>query len=409
MATFVTIDSSEGGALSSGIGVLPKVDSAETGKITSGIGVLPLFNTAETGRLYDQLGALPSIFTYEGNLAYNHSAVGGVKVGGNAVIAGDPLIALTMSGGVLISGVADFSVSSPTASSLTMLGGVLVGGSAVVATNWKEMVPSGGIKIGGSATVTGRGTYELSADSAISVADNQDGRRMISALANALIAAESAGLAPTVFVETVNSIISSTTGAAGYLLFFVSADSGITANSQAPVSAIYAVSVDSVAHLLTGTQFVIDFTDGWAYNLNTGAASFYEGFKFNSFAMVDGEYYGANEQGIYRLGADNDAGADIDAIVTLGTSRLGSDFVKTVPGIYAGARSDELMMLTCRVEGQEYSYAFSRRTENMAPIRVVPGKGLKGAYWQIEIANTAGADIEVDNLSVTVAPTLRKA
>lgn len=222
------------------------------------------------------------------------------------------------------------------------------------------------------------------------------------------IAAVSAGSAPTIFFETISESASATTGASAYSLFILAVNSSASANGAGAASAIYALSAESVAALMTGTQFVADFTDGWAYNLNTGAASFYEGMAFNSFALIDGEYYGCNAAGIYRLTGDDDAGADIQATITLGTSRLDSDAIKSVPFAYVGAKSAEPMLLTCRVEGHEYSYEFSRETAVMAPAKVKTGKGLEGTYWQIEISNQNGANLDLDHLELITAPKSRK-
>lgn len=252
------------------------------------------------------------------------------------------------------------------------------------------------------------GTYSADGGSSVAVAGELAVSWSTFVTIAEAISAASAGSAPTIYFETISESASATTGASAYSLFILAVNSSASANGAGAASAIYALSAESVAALMTGTQFVADFTDGWAYNLNTGAASFYEGMAFNSFALIDGEYYGCNAAGIYRLTGDDDAGADIQATITLGTSRLDSDAIKSVPFAYVGAKSAEPMLLTCRVEGQEYSYEFSRETAVMAPAKVKTGKGLEGTYWQIEISNQNGANLDLDHLELITAPKSRK-
>ena len=228
------------------------------------------------------------------------------------------------------------------------------------------------------------------------------------AFADSTVVASSSASSPLVFLITADSSVLAVPAATAFRDLSVLADSSSALTSSAPVAAVYAVSVDSLASVLTGLQFVADFTDGWAYNLNTGAGSFYEGFRFNSFALIDGEYYGANETGLFRMGGDTDDSLPINLTVTLGTSNLGSSKVKRVPSAYVGAQSDQPLVLTCRVEGQEYSYTFSRATAALSPAKVQIGKGLAGVYWQIELKNTDGANAEIDSLELLVAESAQR-
>ena len=104
----------------------------------------------------------------------------------------------------------------------------------------------------------------------------------------------------------------------------------------------------------------------------------------------------------------------IDATVTTGYSDLSTEKfdggqVKYVPTAYVDARSVSPMTLTCRTEGQEYTYTFNTAKTNMASARVDIGKGLKGTLWQFELKNVAGADFEAESLTALVDPTKRRA
>lgn len=309
-------------------------------------------------------------------------------------------------------GTSSVTLDSLTGSATAASGNVSVAALGDIAGSASAITGAGGSSIASLSSVSGSasaiGVAAVSVDSGVSVATGLIGEPVRLAFADSAVLASSGASSPIILVVLADSSVLTVHAASAYRLLDVAVDSNSALSTSAPVAAVYSVSAASLVSVLTGLQFVADFTDGWAYNLNTGAGSFYEGFRFNSFALIDGEYYGANEAGIFRLGDDADDSAPIDMTITLGTSNLGSSRVKRVPTAYVGAQSDEPLVLTCRVEGQEYSYTFSRATATMAPAKVQIGKGLAGVYWQIELSNTAGADAEIDALELLVAPSDRR-
>ncbi len=305
---------------------------------------------------------------------------------------------------VTLGSIAGSASASSGNSSVATLGNVTGSASAITGAGGSSIVALSAIT--GSASAIG--IAAVSVDSGVSVVTGLIGEPLRLAFADSAVLAASSASSPVTLVVLADSSVLAVHAAAAYRLLDAAVDSNSALSSSAPVAAVYSVAAASLCSVLTGLQFVADFTDGWAYNLNTGAGSFYEGFRFNSFALIDGEYYGANEEGIFRLGGDADDSAPIDMTITLGTSNLGSSKVKRVPAAYVGAESDQRLVLTCRVEGQEYSYTFARATATMAPAKVQIGKGLAGVYWQLELSNTAGADAEIDALELLVAPSERR-
>lgn len=168
-------------------------------------------------------------------------------------------------------------------------------------------------------------------------------------------------------------------------------------------NARYNLVAESLAQLISGIIYVNDYMDGWAYNLNIQAPSFYENFKFNSFAKIGNQYYGLNNEGLHLLGANDDNGAEIDALITTGISDFGELRTKKIPVIYAGARTEKPLILTCSVDNNpDYSYEFISSSEGIAPTRVKLGKGLEGRYWKLEIANRDGGDFEISDLDIPI-------
>lgn len=168
-------------------------------------------------------------------------------------------------------------------------------------------------------------------------------------------------------------------------------------------NARYNLVAESLAQLISGIIYVNDYMDGWAYNLNIQAPSFYENFKFNSFAKIGNQYYGLNNEGLHLLGANDDNGAEIDALITTGISDFGELRIKKIPVIYAGARTEKPLILTCSVDNNpDYSYEFISSSEGIAPTRVKLGKGLEGRYWKLEIANRDGGDFEISDLDIPI-------
>lgn len=174
--------------------------------------------------------------------------------------------------------------------------------------------------------------------------------------------------------------------------------------SGAAGNASYNLVAESLAHMISGILYVNDYMDGWAYNLNNQAPSFYENFKFNSFAKIGNQYYGLASDGLHILGANDDNGSEINAVITTGISDFGEYRIKKVPTVYAGARTEKPLELTCRVDNEpDYTYEFTSSSEGIAPTRVKLGKGLEGRYWQFEFKNRDGADFEISDLDIPMA------
>lgn len=152
----------------------------------------------------------------------------------------------------------------------------------------------------------------------------------------------------------------------------------------------------------------------WAMNLEGSMpVSQYENFDFNSFAEVGGEYFAANEEGIFRLGADSDAGAPIDAAVGSMLLDLGTSRQKRVQAAYIGYTASGRVVLKVRSEddGQVVEDWFEAQQQTAAAPRnqmVRIGRGLRSRYWQFELVNVDGADFELDSFEMYPIPLNRR-
>ena len=148
--------------------------------------------------------------------------------------------------------------------------------------------------------------------------------------------------------------------------------------------------------------------DVWVVSLNGMGSTRYEGYDFNSFAEIDGVFYGARADGIYRLDGETDAGAPVQAMVSLGKSDFGTRFLKRISTAYMGVSSTGRVFLRTTVEGNTYTYVTRRTTEHLEAQRVDMGQGLRATYYEFEIYNDDGADFELATVEFEVVQLSRR-
>lgn len=127
----------------------------------------------------------------------------------------------------------------------------------------------------------------------------------------------------------------------------------------------------------------------------------YRNFNYNSFANIGGVYYGMNDDGLYQLDGPDDNGTPIDASVTLGQQDFDSEMLKMLPAVYIGTKTNgDLILKITTDSGLESFYTMKAQTSGQLQTnRITPGKGLKSRYWQFEIANVNGGDLNFDSIS----------
>jgi len=155
-----------------------------------------------------------------------------------------------------------------------------------------------------------------------------------------------------------------------------------------------------------GLSFQLSFNTGdatytgWVMNTKSFAVSEYDNYPFNSFASHDGVTYGTNENGLYRLDGEDDAGVPIQARARLGLTNFNKSVLKRLDSVYLGLRADGMMVLKIETEGGvQRFYQLEGVNDMLHRRRVHPlAKGHKAVWWQFELANVNGADFEISEI-----------
>lgn len=150
----------------------------------------------------------------------------------------------------------------------------------------------------------------------------------------------------------------------------------------------------------------------WVLNTESTAASWYTNFDLQSIAQVDDSVFAVGSEGVFELTGDDDAGDVVDASIRTGFMDFGNSHVKRLENVYFGYISTGILGTLLRVldSGHAATQFYLEERSAGAPrnSRVVPGKGLFGRYWQIEINNVNGADFTVYDVEIDVASSQRK-
>lgn len=162
----------------------------------------------------------------------------------------------------------------------------------------------------------------------------------------------------------------------------------------APASGVAAVFVSN------GYRRVV--TCGWCMNLESGAATTYSGWGFTS---LSGEY-GTQADGVYSTAEIAD---DTRTTVSFGRLDFGTDTLKQVPYAYLGANAESPMELTASMPwGDEYVYLASQRSTPMVVQRIELGRGLRAAWFDIQLSGTPSEAFILAGVSFAVVDTGRR-
>lgn len=157
-----------------------------------------------------------------------------------------------------------------------------------------------------------------------------------------------------------------------------------------------------------------DTFDGWVINHKL-AASRYTNFPFESMAFFNGQGYGAGDGGIFRLGGSTDDGDPIEAYVRTGLSDFGTSKIKNVPEAFFGQDGEGRIVvktITTSTTGQKVEDWYVQvPNDGNAPREgyIKLGPGVNSKYWQFELHNKAGGELNITDFNfVPMVITRRK-
>ena len=174
-------------------------------------------------------------------------------------------------------------------------------------------------------------------------------------------------------------------------------------DDTASTGAVLQVLVEEGMGFFVSVRVGEDVIHGWVVNTELQAFSEYENFPFNSLVSANGRYFGVAADGLYELTGDTDEGSDIAASFRTGLTDLGTHSLKNIKAAYIGYTADDKLVLkvSTTAKGQKEEWWYELKQSDAASLRdgrFRVWQGLRAKYWQFEVANTNGADFEVDDL-----------
>jgi len=149
-----------------------------------------------------------------------------------------------------------------------------------------------------------------------------------------------------------------------------------------------------------------------AMNLKNRLVSFYSGYNFNSVALVNGVYLGADvASGFYALTGTSDNGTNIDASILLGNYDFGIDNIKTNPQIFLNYSGTGELQVSVATDGDEmdgpYEVPAPTETKTQTKRAKLP-QGLRGSHYQYFIENVRGSQVTIQNAEIQFQKSMRK-
>ena len=149
----------------------------------------------------------------------------------------------------------------------------------------------------------------------------------------------------------------------------------------------------------------------YAMSLQGGGTTEYKEFPFNSFAKINGQYYGASEEGLFLLEGNTDNGAPIQSEFGFGEFDFGTPKMKTISYCYLGTAAGSMKMrVYSHVNGKPAGYEYKARLHgrSIREVRFDLGRGLKSTYVMPTFYNANGHDFEVDHVRFLVSNSDRR-
>lgn len=164
--------------------------------------------------------------------------------------------------------------------------------------------------------------------------------------------------------------------------------------------------------LLFGLQLAYrgEVYDLWVMNTENQGVTRYEGWNFTGFASADFGTYGTDGEKIYLLEGETDDNEEIDVLARTGKHDFGTAYVKFVDRAYLGLRnSGDLVLKTITGDNiVRYYKVQNTSADGLHGGRAKLGKGVKSRYWQFELVNVDGGDLELESMEFLPLRTTRR-
>lgn len=149
----------------------------------------------------------------------------------------------------------------------------------------------------------------------------------------------------------------------------------------------------------------------WAMNASTAAMSRYDGLPYRSAAAIGGKVIGLGDDGFFLLAGIEDDDDPIDAEITTGFERMGSDFRKRILDMVVFHQSDGPVDVTITEWGSErgsFTYQLDAQPEpTRRGRRVKPGRGLRASAFKLSFTGPIQA-FDSASLDVVASETERR-
>lgn len=173
---------------------------------------------------------------------------------------------------------------------------------------------------------------------------------------------------------------------------------GLTATYRPEsVTSITSSTPPSVVAAITGEGIAC------SVNCRTLEATTYDNFPFNSLARQGNDYFATGSGGIYSLSGKTDITTPITATLIGAISDYGNRNLKYFPDCYIHLRCEGSMELSTIVdEIMKCTYEVNYRDgrQGVHTKRVKLAKGVRGRVMQLELHNVAGADFDLQEISI---------
>lgn len=175
-------------------------------------------------------------------------------------------------------------------------------------------------------------------------------------------------------------------------------------NAAQTINASMKLTLPRVSARLTA-DYAAELLLTFVTNTLSAASTTFSDYPYNSFCEINGEYFGAASDGLYKLDVPQE---DVPFKMTTGHLSFKIPQQKRASDFYMNLHSEGDLTLRVAVdEGPQYDYTLS--PEDVSALRQrrsLLGKGLRGVYWQFELEGTK--DFDFDNYAVAFAPTARR-